>query len=223
MRSLSFKLAFLRMPNILQVFPAAGTASIFPGAGSLLVPYPAPRASCASGLSHRRARRDPEPLGVGCLAWPPRAAAKRRLTSSCKAAWGISTCGELRPLHWGDGTGKRWAGGGLLPTPASSSAGWLLQRSRCRCLWINWDFSPPLGNSHIVKPKDAAGRVAAVGSSLPKIGFFPFNFSLVSFPDRIIETTVTQGAQCSNRAGGSREEQKSQQHFCVKEREKSWW
>lgn len=76
MRSLSFKLAFLRLPNILQVFPAAGTASIFLGAGSLLVPHPAPRVSCVSGQPHHRARRDPEPPGAGRFAWPPWAAAK---------------------------------------------------------------------------------------------------------------------------------------------------
>lgn len=55
MRSLSFKIAFLRLPNILQALPAAETASIVLGAGSLLAPRPGPRVSCASGWQHCRA------------------------------------------------------------------------------------------------------------------------------------------------------------------------
>lgn len=140
------------------------------GAGSLLAPYPAPRASRASGQPLWHTHRDPELLRVGGFSWPPRTAAKSEVDFKLQGC----ACRDARPLSSGAGTGKGFPRGGLSPTPASSSTGWLLGHSHCQCVLINQDFSPPLGNSTIVKPKNAA-----VGGSLPKLGFSPFNLFLV--------------------------------------------
>lgn len=170
MRSLSSKLAFLRLPNILQVFPAAETTSIFLGAGSLRVPRPAPRASRASG---GRAAAPQGPCGAR-VAWPPGAAPKS------EADFKLQGCVKHQCRHrdtgtapWA-GTGKRFSGAGLSPTPASSSAGRLLGCGGHRCLWINCDFFSSSWEIPRCKAKGCSGQRGSHGRQVTKNRLFPF-------------------------------------------------